>query len=115
MQHAAGTILASPSLLLYACAGRTLQGYSAALGSALGSGRRLLSVDNSGTIVADTRQSGTNIALGSRNVNQANSNQNAQAAGNEASASNSAAVYQSNGTIVQVAAPALHKLIRSKG
>ena len=55
-------------------------------------------IDNSGTINARTSQSGSNVAIGSKNVNQANSNQNAQAAGNGATASNNAVVNQSNGT-----------------
>ena len=64
-------------------------------------------IDNSGTINARTSQSGSNVAIGSKNVNQANSNQNAQAAGNGASASNSAVVNQYNGTVLNT--PALDK------
>ena len=53
--------------------------------------------DNSGVIVADTDQTASNSAVNSTNVNQANANQNAQAAGNGASASNGLAVDQRNG------------------
>ena len=58
---------------------------------------RKLQQDNSGRIRANTRQSALNVARDSADVNQANANQNAQAAGNRASASNAAAVRQDNG------------------
>ena len=61
-------------------------------------GRKLLQRDNnSGAIVANTRQRASNTAVDSANVNQANANQNAQAAGNRASAANGVVVGQSNG------------------
>ena len=61
-------------------------------------GRKLLQRDNnSGAIVADTRQRASNVAVDSANVNQANANQNAQAAGNRAAAGNAVVVGQSNG------------------
>ena len=61
-------------------------------------GRKLQQRDNnSGAIVADTRQRASNVAVDSANVNQANANQNAQAAGNRASAANGVVVGQSNG------------------
>ena len=62
-------------------------------------GRKLQTAsDNSGAIRAKTAQIAANIAAkGSKNVNQANANQNAQAAGDRAAAANSASVSQSNG------------------
>ena len=64
-------------------------------------GRKLQQRDNnSGAIVADTRQRASNVAVDSANVNQANANQNAQAAGNRASAGNAAVVGQSNGKLL---------------
>ena len=64
-------------------------------------GRKLLQRDNnSGAIVANTRQRASNTAVDSANVNQANANQNAQAAGNRASAGNAAVVGQDNGESV---------------
>ena len=61
-------------------------------------GRKLQQRDNnSGAIVANTRQAASNAAVDSANVNQANANQNAQAAGNRAAAVNAAAVDQRNG------------------
>ena len=63
-------------------------------------GRKLLQRDNnSGAIVADTRQRASNVAVDSANVNQANANQNAQAAGNRAAAGNAVVVGQSNGKL----------------
>ena len=62
--------------------------------------------NNSGAIVADTRQRASNVAVDSANVNQANANQNAQAAGNRASAANSVAVNQRNGEPLALQTPA---------
>ena len=67
-------------------------------------GRKLLQRDNnSGSIVANTRQRASNSAVDSANVNQANANQNAQAAGNRAAAANSVTVSQRNGESVNIA------------
>ena len=57
--------------------------------------------NNSGTIIADTDQYASNVAVDSNNVNQANANQNAQAAGNGAAATNAVAVDQKNGELLQ--------------
>ena len=67
-------------------------------------GRKLQQRDNnSGAIIANTRQRADNTAVDSANVNQANANQNAQAAGNRAAAANSAAVAQRNGESLNIA------------
>ena len=67
----------------------------------MSAGRKLQQRDNnSGAIVANTRQRASNTAVDSANVNQANANQNAQAAGNRASAANAAVVGQDNGESV---------------
>ena len=65
-------------------------------------GRRLLQDDNSGLIIAYTNQAAANAVSGSTNVNQANANQNAQAAGNGSSAGNAVSVSQENGKVANV-------------